>query len=480
MVGIWQGINASMEDQRAIANEQSIQAARKQQMEMNAFEIERQRAADAQRLSLANSLGTLANGAVPPPPGQASVPMSPPPPPQPTPFGQVPMGPQVPSAMGQGTGPPSIPPYQTLGNRPEVTSAPPPPKTPEGLDLSLMTPKQIAAFAKMDPEAFRAGVTDFQKTSAVPPPSQPQQTVAPPSMQTQQPQAQQQDPGKSWMMQTIQKYKQAGIPQSDWLALLDVEAKHMGVDHQLAVMELKGQNIAMQKAKIAFDEELKSTKAKLDEAREQLKERQEKRMEQHGLDTLAETKRHNQAMEEERKAELDAKKQAAKEKTEKSSQAQAVRQSIVKAGVENSLNRLKEIDKKFGNDTTTSSFFGQHAENPLTASLYGMGKGMQSKKQQEADAIWGSLIDEAIPVFTGGLRGSDSFRKFLINQAPQPGDKPETVAEKKRLFKQNIEGTSKAFFNKFKSDPSMQAPGETVEDMPQKATSSGWKVERVD
>ena len=164
----------------------------------------------------------------------------------------------------------------------------------------------------------------------------------------------------------------------------------------------------------------------------------------------------------------------------KGSSQTAVRQSIVKSGVTNSLARLDEIDKKFGDDTTTSSFFGTHGENPLTKSIYGAGKGMQGNKQQEADSDWGSFIDEAIPVFTGGLRGSDSFRQFLMQQAPQPGDKPETVKEKKRLFRENINGTSKAFFSKFASDPQMQAPGTKPEDIQSPESGGGeWKVEKV-
>jgi hypothetical protein len=159
----------------------------------------------------------------------------------------------------------------------------------------------------------------------------------------------------------------------------------------------------------------------------------------------------------------------------------AVRESIVKAGVTNAIARLNEIDKL--GDVATSSFFGTHGENPLTRGAYGAGKAMQTKGQQEADAKWASMIDEAIPVFTGGLRGSDAFRRFLIEQAPGPGDKPETIREKKRLFRQNIEGTSKAFFNKYSSDPSMWAPGVTADQVkgggaaaPQQGE---WKVEKV-
>lgn len=143
----------------------------------------------------------------------------------------------------------------------------------------------------------------------------------------------------------------------------------------------------------------------------------------------------------------------------------AVRQGIVKAGVTNSLARLDEIEKEFGYNTTTSMFFGQHGDNPLTRGAYGMARGQQSKKQQKYDAMMAAFIDEAIPVFTGGLRGSDAFRRFLIEQAPGPGDKPETVKEKLRLFRENIKGTNRAFFEKFSSDQLMWAPGTKPEDV---------------
>lgn len=148
----------------------------------------------------------------------------------------------------------------------------------------------------------------------------------------------------------------------------------------------------------------------------------------------------------------------------KGGKAAAVRQGIVKAGVVNSLARLEEIEKKHPQGTT-SIFFGTHGDNPATRGVYGAGQAMQSGTQQDIDAKWASFIDEAIPVFTGGLRGSDAFRRFLIEQAPGPGAKPATVKEKMRLFRENIEGTNRAFFDKFTADPKMWAPGTKPEDV---------------
>lgn len=144
----------------------------------------------------------------------------------------------------------------------------------------------------------------------------------------------------------------------------------------------------------------------------------------------------------------------------------AVRQSLVKSGVANSLSRLDEIEKKFP-AMNTSAFFGTHGEGPVSRTAYGMGRGTLSSSQKQADAMWASFIDEAIPVFTGGLRGSDAFRRFLIEQAPGPGDDAASRKEKMRLLRANIEGTSKAFFNTFASNPAMWPPGVTKEQVEQ-------------
>jgi hypothetical protein len=158
-----------------------------------------------------------------------------------------------------------------------------------------------------------------------------------------------------------------------------------------------------------------------------------------------------------------------------------VRANIVKSGVTNAIARLDEIEKAHPGGTT-SMFFGQSAQNPASRAAYGAGRSMMSGKSQDVDAKWSSMIDEAIPVFTGGLRGSDAFRRFLIEQAPAPGDKPATVKEKMRLFRQNIEGTSKAFFNKYSADPSFWGPGVKPEEVKGGGAKpqGEWKVEKVE
>lgn len=186
---------------------------------------------------------------------------------------------------------------------------------------------------------------------------------------------------------------------------------------------------------------------------------------------------------------------AAEDKSSKVSVSNVVRQNLVRAGVKNALARLGDIETKYP-DLNTSAFFGTHGDNPVTRGAYGAGRGMMSSQQKQADAAWGSFIDEAIPVFTGGLRGSDAFRRFLIEQAPGVGDDKASRAEKVRLLKANIEGTSHAFFDHFASDPTMWPAGVKPEDIEAAkselakpkapaaapkapAAGGGWKVEKV-
>jgi len=148
-----------------------------------------------------------------------------------------------------------------------------------------------------------------------------------------------------------------------------------------------------------------------------------------------------------------------------------VRQNIVKSGVNNSLSRLNEIEQKFPN-VNTSAFFGSHSEGPIGRTAIGVGRGILTSSQKQADALWASFIDEAIPVFTGGLRGSDAFRRFLIEQAPGPGDDAASRKEKMRLLRANIEGTSRAFFDRFASNPSMWGAGITKQQVDQTASGA--------
>lgn len=157
-----------------------------------------------------------------------------------------------------------------------------------------------------------------------------------------------------------------------------------------------------------------------------------------------------------------------------------VRSNLVAAGARNALARLDEIEKKYGDTETTSILFGQEPKGLLEAGAHAGVRSMQSDKQQQVDALWGSFIDEAIPVFTGGLRGSDAFRRFLIAQAPVTGSKAGSVAERRRLFRQNIIGTQQAFaqgkplppfaqnaLNAYANDPKMWAPGVTKQQVDQ-------------
>lgn len=165
----------------------------------------------------------------------------------------------------------------------------------------------------------------------------------------------------------------------------------------------------------------------------------------------------------------------------KGSQKDTVRGNLVEGSAHNAINRLNEIRKLYPGGTT-SVLFGTSGDGPVSRGAHGLVRGAQNEKTQDIDAKWASFIDEAIPVFTGGLRGSDAFRRFLIEQAPGPGTKPGVVAEKMRLFEENIKGTQKAFANKFKTDPSMWAPGVTKDQVNSGGAApqqQEWKVEKV-
>lgn len=129
------------------------------------------------------------------------------------------------------------------------------------------------------------------------------------------------------------------------------------------------------------------------------------------------------------------------------------RVALVTGAAKNALDRLAEIEKIYGNDYSVSPIFGEHATSPMGKVAEGATRMVMSKKQQKFDAQAGSFIDEAIPVFTGGLRGSDSFRRFLAGQLPQPMEDPETRKEKWRLFKANIEGMSNSFATAYGANP---------------------------
>lgn len=152
---------------------------------------------------------------------------------------------------------------------------------------------------------------------------------------------------------------------------------------------------------------------------------------------------------------------AAQAKAGKVNVRDTVRSNLVEGSAQNALRLLDEIQAKNPNGTVSLLFGKSAGDSVALGAAHALARGQQSKDQQNIDARWAAFIDEAIPVFTGGLRGSDAFRRFLIEQAPQAGTKKETIAEKMRLFRENIAGTRDAFRQKFVSDPKMWGEGVT-------------------
>lgn len=152
---------------------------------------------------------------------------------------------------------------------------------------------------------------------------------------------------------------------------------------------------------------------------------------------------------------------AAQAKAGKVNVRDTVRSNLVEGSAQNALRLLDEIQAKNPNGTVSLLFGKSAGDSVALGAAHALARGQQGKEQQNIDARWAAFIDEAIPVFTGGLRGSDAFRRFLIEQAPQAGTKKETIAEKMRLFRENIAGTRDAFRQKFVSDPKMWGEGVT-------------------
>lgn len=136
------------------------------------------------------------------------------------------------------------------------------------------------------------------------------------------------------------------------------------------------------------------------------------------------------------------------------------RAQLVVSSAKNTLNRLDEFLKDKESVPRSSLMFGAHPEGVIDRGAVAIGNTLIGEDQRKVDAAYNSIIDEAIPVFTGGLRGSDSYRRFLISQMPGPGDDDNSAAEKLRLFRSNVEGNLNTFSSAFKSNPAFHAEGE--------------------
>lgn len=152
------------------------------------------------------------------------------------------------------------------------------------------------------------------------------------------------------------------------------------------------------------------------------------------------------------------------------------RNALVQAASRNALDRLGEMKQPDGTFPTTSVMFGQHGEGVISRGIHAVGQAALSPEQQKVDAGYASMIDEAIPAFTGGLRGSDAFRKFLLGQLPGPGDTQETANEKMRLFEANIKGTMNTFGSVYAATPTFQAAGGAPAAAPE---GGGWSIKPI-
>jgi len=144
----------------------------------------------------------------------------------------------------------------------------------------------------------------------------------------------------------------------------------------------------------------------------------------------------------------------------KKTEAANLRNAIVQGAATNAKRMLGDIDKNYG-DQTVSNLFGAKSDGVLSNIAQSVYRGAQGTKQQMTDTKWAGFIDEAIPVFTGGLRGNDAFRKFLMDQAPRAGDSSTVRKAKIAQFNANINGVSDTFARTFAKNPAYWGKGET-------------------
>jgi hypothetical protein len=143
-----------------------------------------------------------------------------------------------------------------------------------------------------------------------------------------------------------------------------------------------------------------------------------------------------------------------------------VRAASVASAANNSLRIMDNIEKTYGFDSTTSPIFKEDPKGVVGTVAVGLAKKAIKNKQLKLDANANSLIDEAGPAFTGGLRVNSSFREYLRNQLPSFGDPPEVAREKWALFKANIQGANSTFSKAYSGNPdywSKSADGKVID-----------------
>lgn len=149
----------------------------------------------------------------------------------------------------------------------------------------------------------------------------------------------------------------------------------------------------------------------------------------------------------------------------------SVRTNMVQGAAGNVLRQMDSFGKDAaGNDLISqlraSPEIGVHPDGYIGNVIQGVRRASMSDDQKNADTKIAGIIDEAIPVLTGGLRSSDSFRSFLLSQVPRSlGDDDNTAAQKWQVLRDNINGTSNAFRSRFASDPKNWGPGVGANDV---------------
>lgn len=429
-------------------------------------------------------------------PGEMGEPAGIPQPPPGTPAG----GPQAPppGAMSPGGGNPMAQGGASVmaPPRPQGGGMPPPPTMQVGAPPPMAQPGAMMTTGQPPIEPFKA-------MPSAPPAAAPGQVPPPPAA------AAPREPNSLPLKNIIMGLRSSGIPADRVMDMLDVLTPVMNNQDKMELAHVKLQNQALTAGSLAAARVMQAGAA---QQRADTGVRAEDRRDEQGGRRLDQRDEQNRIARERlerqvggagniskweydpadptkivggwtpsgRHIKLDDPGRAVPGKDPGSGGAQAtVRANLVLGAANNALDRLKEIETKYPNENV-SLLLQSHSEGLVGAGAESLYRRTQSDKQLAVDQSWRNLITEAIPVLTGGLRGSDSFRRFLIQESPLSGTSTGARTEGRRMLKANIEGMKAIFENKpapagfdpsfvtkmvdaYASDPKYWAPGTTKE-----------------
>ena len=137
-----------------------------------------------------------------------------------------------------------------------------------------------------------------------------------------------------------------------------------------------------------------------------------------------------------------------------------VRSKQVKASIINALRNVQQIQTKYGKSAKGSIFYGTETKTAADNLQRGLFQSALTNEQQNIDSALMSAAEETGMALAGGMKLAEGFRKFVQSQFPRWGQSDSAAEDKYRIIRENLDGTSMAWFNKLATDPSMFASKE--------------------